>query len=674
MRNPLTYLAALGLCLLAFSNISGQTDSLVLKEKVLPRPMVGVNTGFISFFGDVGNLNGLSRSPSLNFGHSLSLHSPLTDNFSVRAFAFFGRITEEERIERANANFSTPIRMGGLSLNYNFGHFLPEERWIEPYIGIGISTFEFNPKSDAMDANGNTYHYWSDGTIRSLPEDSPEKSNAVFLERDYSYESDLRETKEERYPLRGLTAPVSVGANIKVNDFFTLNMGTEFHYSFTDNLDNVSEGGRSGNDHFMFSSIGLMYNLKHRKSPKNLEPFDREFENTTEFEDEDQDGVVDLLDDCPFTETDMEIDEFGCPIDSDKDGVPDHIDLDPFSEEGIAVNLQGEPLTDKEIESIYLTFKDSIGNLSYQKSRKTTDDFSGNSVRLRDRKKGFRIMIKNTDNLSGEDISRLLSVADVKSMVDTSGVGAYYVGEFSQLAEAVSRRNGLEKMNYETEIVYHEFGDTREVNDSELALVENSLKAIEENSDDVLFRVQIGAYRYRLSENVFKDVDELLVIAGNDGLVRYVSGSFDNIRDAAEHKIDLLLMGFEGAFVTAYRGGKRISLKEAGARVKGEEKMNSETNSGGINSDLVKYSILLGTYKGRVPADALGKFIELDGVRPMRGQNGTTKYVYKSFADRNTAAEKIEELKKNGFENAELIGIFNGNLISAKEADRLKKN
>lgn len=676
MRNPLTYsiFSFLAVSLLFALSANGQMDSTKISPAKLFRPSLSLNTGMIGYFGDVGKLDGLSRSPSLNFGQSISLISPLSEEFSIRAFALFGKVTEEERIQNGNANFSTSILMGGLSVSYNFGHLLPEDRWIEPYFGVGISTFEFNSKADLTDANGNTYHYWSDGTIRNLPESAPDKSSAILLERDYSYESDLRATGEEGLPYaqRGLTLPLSAGANLKINDFFTLNMGTEFHISFTDDIDHISEGGRNGNDHFLYSSVGLMYNLHHKKKKRNGIESEMEFEGL-DFEDEDADGIADILDQCPFTAKGIAIDEYGCPIDSDNDGVADYLDEEPFSEEGVAVNLEGVALSDVEIQNIYLTYKDSIGNLSYLKSKKATADYEGNSIRMRDRKKGYRVNIQDTDHLNPEDIARLLSVSDFKTDSDGEGNSIYYVGDFPTLEEAISRNMQLSGMDYKTVIVYHEFGSSSPIPEDEIEPVRKGIQALKADPDQTVFRVQIGAYKYKLSNNVFKDVDDLLVITGSDGLIRYVSGSFDNIREAAEHKIDLLLMGFEGSFVTAYKGGKRISLKDAGARVSGDENMGKAGQKSGINADLVKYSILLGTFNGRVPAESLSKFIELDGVKPMRGQNGTTQYIYKTFSDKNEAKEALQFLKNQGFEEAELIGVFNGGVIPQEEADRLKK-
>jgi hypothetical protein len=188
----------------------------------------------------------------------------------------------------------------------------------------------------------------------------------------------------------------------------------------------------------------------------------------------------------------------------------------------------------------------------------------------------------------------------------------------------------------------------------------------------VIYRVQIGAYRYKLSSNVFKDVPDLLIIEGNDGLTRYVSGSFPTLKRAAEHKIDLLLKGFEGAFVTAYKAGNRISLKEAGASVKDEGVMKERSETGMINPDLVHYTVELAAFEGRIPAKTLSDLMSIGNVRPIRGSNGITRYVIGSFDSLDEANKELKKFKELGYNKAEVKGEFNGKIISAEEAQKLK--
>ncbi len=677
MRTPLTItrvILLLSIILLTAQTGYAQTDSTSLSNRKLFRPQIGFNTGLISYYGDVGKLpDGVSQSPNMNWGYNLSMVTPINEAFDFRAFAFFGKITQEERTLTGNANFSTPISMGGLSVSYNFHHLLPEERTIEPYLSIGVSTFEFNPKADLQDANGNTYHYWSDGTIRNVTENTPDKSSAIILERDYTYESDLRSQNEEGLPyaLRGVTMPIGAGANLRINDFFTLNMGTEFHLSFTDNIDNISGESSSiaDNDHFMFSSIGLMYNLHHRKK-KGTSDYLNESEGLIEFEDEDMDGVADIIDLCPFTEGEVQTDEYGCPLDSDKDGVPDYMDIDPFTEEGVIVNFEGAELLPSEILNIYLTYKDSVGTLSYQKSQTKTADFEGNDIKIRNRSKGYRINIMDSEQLSPEATSKLLSISDVKS--HNNGSITYYLGDFETLEKAVMRNMELKSLDLPTQLVFNEFGEQEEVANDKITALETNFKEVESTSNETVFRVQIGAFKHTLSENIFGDAENLLIILGDDGLIRYVSGAFPTIKEAAQHKIDLLLKGFEGAFVTAYKNGERISLKEAGARVSEKTSNNAQTSNASINGSFVKFTIELGSFEGRVPANMLSSFMELDGVRPIRDADGSTSYVYNKFNSLEEAKTAFEKMDSTQFPNARVVGSFNGKIISAEEAVEMK--
>jgi cell division protein FtsN len=224
-----------------------------------------------------------------------------------------------------------------------------------------------------------------------------------------------------------------------------------------------------------------------------------------------------------------------------------------------------------------------------------------------------------------------------------------------------------------------QFGDGshfRNVNNVEIAEASLDLELMNADPNQIIFRVQIGAYRYRLSKNVFNEVNNLLVIDGNDGLTRYVAGSFTDIREAAEYKVELLLKGYEGAFVTAYRGGKRITMKDAGATVDNNTKEDIRSNKevGKMDKSLVKYTVQLETIEGRVPAEVLGQFMSLGGVRPVRGNNGITKYVYGSFQNMDEANKALIELKEAGFDKAIVAGDFNGQIIDVEEAIKIKTN
>jgi len=664
--------------LIALPGFSQSVDTLQSKTEELPRPEVEIGLGALSLYSDIGNLDGISQSNQLNWGYHLALRNHLSNSFGLNIFAMFGSVKANERLIGNDANVKSQIRMGGLSFTYNFNALLPEERLITPYISAGITTFEFNPKGDYRDANGNFYNYWNDGSIRNIAQNATNAEDAIILQQDYNYETDLRENREreEQYDLRAFSIPVGAGVNLDVSPSFQIRMGAEYHFSTTDFIDDISTSevngsSRKGNDNFLYTHVGLAYNLKHRnKSEKPFTEINSEGLDELEYADQDNDGVADIVDKCPNTPTDAVIDMYGCPVDKDADGVPDYRDLELNTEKDAAVNLDGVAVSDEEIEKMYRLFKDSLGNLSIDKSQTYTADVA-NRLRLRSKKKGYRVEITNTSDLSPQEIGELLSIPDVHSE-EVDGKTLYYMGEYESVSEAVGRKLALDESNFESKLVYVEFGNRTDLSDEEVASISEFANPITFNTNQVTYRVQIGAYRYKLSSNVFKDVPNLLVIEGNDGLTRYVSGSFLTLKSAAEHKIDLLLKGYEGAFVTAYRGGTRISLKEAGAAIKGDEKMNERSETEMINKDLVHFTIEIASFEGRIPAQTLSDLMSINNVRPIRGSNGITRYVYGSFDTLKEAESELKRFKDLGYSEAMVKGEFNGKIIAAEEAQKLK--
>ena len=656
-----------------------EIDPFHTEEGKLLRPRIHAMAGPLTYFGDVGTLNGTGHTRPLNWGYGFGLETPISPYFSLNAFMRFGKIGAEENLPLGNANFETSIGMGGLGVSYNFGHLMDTRHSVRPYVSLGISTFEFNPKADLYDANGNRYHYWSDGTIRDRSESTPLKSEAQILQRDYTYETDLRKSNDGvHYALRSVSIPMGIGVQMRVNDRFDFRMGTEFHYVFTDNLDNISsETGynkpKNSRDHLMFSSVGLAYNLHVGKTRKDQNQGILDPSDFPDFEDEDGDGIVDFLDYCPFTPAGVAVDERGCPVDSDGDGVPDHLDKEPATPQGSYVDADGVALNDADFENMYLMYMDSTGSLQYDKARITTDDVSRNHIVLRDRSQGYRVEIGSSGNLSPDEISKLLSIADLKSQGEGSE-SIFYLGDFEELGTAISHAEVMADLGFTPTIMHHKFGQNTSVDVTEISSAAAEFAALTQDPNEVLFRVQIGAYRYALSNNVFKDIPNLLIVKGNDGLTRYVSGSFQTLQAAAEYKVDLLLNGYEGAFVTAYRGGKRITLREAGARMAENvtEEINESKQTPSINAEFVDFTVRLGTFDGRVPAKTLGEFMNLGGVRPMKQDNGSTTYVFGKFETLEAANAEVKRLKESGFENAEAVGLFNSSIISADEADRIK--
>ena len=87
--------------------------------------------------------------------------------------------------------------------------------------------------------------------------------------RDWVYETDLRDADLYglgSYSQFSFAIPIDAGIDFNVSPRLKFRLGTSFHLTFTDLIDNVSsEGagivGNKPNDHFMFSYVSLHLDL-----------------------------------------------------------------------------------------------------------------------------------------------------------------------------------------------------------------------------------------------------------------------------------------------------------------------------------------------------------------------------------------------------------------------------
>jgi hypothetical protein len=164
-----------------------------------------------------------------------------------------------------------------------------------------------------------------------------------------------------------------------------------------------------------------------------------------------------------------------------------------------------------------------------------------------------------------------------------------------------------------------------------------------------------------------------MTIKGGDGLTRYVSRSYDSMEEAANRRIELLLMGFDGSFITAYQGGGRITLADAGMSVKDSSKdvvVDEENNS--IDPDAVVFRVRLGVFNGNVPTETLDKMLALGNVKPRRESDGNTYFLSQSAATLDEIQAILNQAKELGIQDAQIIGDFNGIRIPLEDAMNIK--
>jgi hypothetical protein len=322
------------------------------------KPVLGFGRGIFTFFGDVKdnyNSNPLVGKQAWIGTVSRTLNPYLKLNFSVT----YGKLTGNAHNQTDTFNFQSEVLVGGINLSYNFKQLIKKPSRVMPYISLGIESFEFNSKADMKDANGNRYYYWSDGTIRNIDESQGNEMNSVMLQRDYKYETDLRDQNLDglgKYPQIAFAFPIDLGFELVFTDRLSVRIGTTYHLTFNNNVDNISEkgeGNRKGNkngDNFLVTYVSLHYDLF---SPPKLTVLEQHYTDvqfaSIDAEDEDGDGVVDLWDESPGTPPNVKVDQKGRPLDKDNDGIPDFRDKEIESAKDATVDLDGVTYTEDRL-------------------------------------------------------------------------------------------------------------------------------------------------------------------------------------------------------------------------------------------------------------------------------------------------------------------------------------
>lgn len=87
----------------------------------------------------------------------------------------------------------------------------------------------------------------------------------------------------------------------------------------------------------------------------------------------------------------------------------------------------------------------------------------------------------------------------------------------------------------------------------------------ESGMDDkkLIFKIQIGAFRHKLSENasfIQGFQKNLTTENAPNGFTRYLVGTFEDIREAENFEKVLHYKGYDKAYIVTYEGGQRLSL------------------------------------------------------------------------------------------------------------------
>lgn len=380
--------------------IYGQGDST--KQTNLPSIELGI--GSLSYYGElrINNLNPLSN---ILPAYCIGIEQKILTHIAVNINVIKGSLQYSQRESLKHLNFKSNIEQISLNIKHYFNNDLSlnNASLINPYIGIGVGYFSFKPMSDLKDKNGDTYFYWSDGTIRNSEENEENESSSKLLSRDYKYETELKNTVH-KFKKTGFTFPILLGIKIKLSPRVETNFGLAYYFTQTDFIDNINS--LKGKDQIFHSNISVNYNFGVKKQAKKTElnSFDlSEIEN----QDEDNDGVIDIKDDCPRTLTGIKINSKGCPIDSDNDGVPDYLDKELKSGKKDLIDSEGVKITEQAILVKYAKDTTVAYTINFERIEVKDSTFENVLEKIKLETKS----VKNSDVIL-EEIPENLKVAD----------------------------------------------------------------------------------------------------------------------------------------------------------------------------------------------------------------------------------------------------------------------
>lgn len=672
------------------------------------KPSIGIGTGVLTYFGDLSSgirTNSPSTSrPVFNF----SLRQNIDDAFEVELTAWTGEVSANERSLERNLNFQSRLYGAGLRFNYNFDHLLPVGRKIEPFVGVGFDYFEFNSKTDLFSEGGEFYHYWDDGTIRNLPQSPANREVANRIQRDYNYETDLREYRRDElgyYDNFSFAVPVTGGVGLNITRAWDVRFMATYYFTFTNYIDGVTEGlsgvnqGNSSNDNFLYLGAQATFSInrfgpapssgKDRKKYKHLDdtPFDLDLTV-----DSDGDGVQDLYDKCPNTPPGVAVDDRGCPKDSDKDGIPDYLDDEPNTPYGMPVDSAGVALSDDAIREIYKAFYDTTGKYSPIEQEVYTLNIASQLTKRRRGMKDTYYSVKIgefDESIPNELINQVLSLPDVE-VFEKEGKTIVVLGIFDNISKAGQKRGELKAEGIDSEgiIARDQLGNMKDIGefdskDRQVASLDSkktdgvvvSREGIKIPANKEIYRVQLGAFTKKPDMNKFKGMN-VISFKSDDGLTRVYSQQYNSYDEAAASKVNYIAKGYSGAYVVLLRGADKIDLSNA-------ERLSSRSSDTDIpvgrklseqeKEQSLRFRVQIASLSKNMNEKVSEEFSTLEDYETKYAANGKTVAVtgiFKSYAE---AKQYRDQIRAQGYAGAFVVGQWKGTIFPARQAIELAK-
>ena len=643
------------------------------------KSMFTLGTGFYSFQGDIvgDESNYLSGNIAYNAGMRFNINDNVDLSFLITGpLDLFEQYTDEDgNIIKFN---STLLRSFGAQLDVDFDNIFKNSR-IHPFASLGVMSTSFKTLNPSVSSS--------------------------YLEEETS-----------------IGLPVGFGLMLDVSEKMRFDASLKYVLNTAD----IDHSVLIQSDNYIVLNFAIHYDLFTKD--KNVNNYNQKYYSDVDYEkldiaDGDGDLVADIDDFCPKTPAGVKVDQNGCPLDDDADGIANYLDKEKNSDIGSIVDENGVKLSDDKYFSIYSEVDPASREYSdfYNENEISRDDFKSLNAYLIAKANAFNKLYQSTDNddfigvkykvflsqfaegVPARVINKLLSIDDLESISQDDGNVIYAVGNYLSVDEALNREFKLEQEGFKNlDILQMENGiltiyrpqindviiNTEDLSSEEVLNDSSELKSDEEvvadqSKSGTVYRVQIGAYKVVLNSEVFSGVKNVISFKGNDGLVRYMTGSFNDYKNAVLYSKEMKARGFNDAFIVTYENGERVALSTA---IKGStSKANREDITAERKSRIdkkqqeksavnnVSFRIQIGVFSETLSADDLEKMSKISNVSKESSGN-FYKYYSSDFMNYNDAVSEIEIIKSFGFANAFITARDGTNLISIEKARGMSNN
>lgn len=222
---------------------------------------------------------------------------------------------------------------------------------------------------------------------------------------------------------------------------------------------------------------------------------------------------------------------------------------------------------------------------------------------------------------------------------------------------------------------------------------EKPIPTLTELPEGLVYKVQVGAFRKPIPQDLFKGFAPLTSEAGPNGITRYTAGLFTGEREAVGARDEIRNFGYKDAFVVAFRNGERISITSARTAESNSPRTESGKSTATISSakpaesssnssvpakfenniknlETIKelfFSVQIGVFSKEVKSGTFSSYKDVNAIKLPTGLIRYNAGIFNSLEE----AESYKNQINSNIPDAFVVVYFKGKRISLDEAARI---